>query len=105
PLSPWSPPCTCGLTDGDRRVEIGFKTTLGLRSNYSVSSTITTLDPVAIDKCSMCIWNQDITQTVLAQIKLQLNESRDAMQDSLSRLNLRPQFQKLWDRLNDSQDL
>jgi len=105
PLSPWSPPCTCGLNDGDRRVEIGFKTTLGLRSNYTVSSSIATLDPVALDKCSMCIWNQDITQTVLAQIKLQLNDSRNAMQDSLNRLNLRPQFQKLWDRLNDSQSL
>ena len=104
-LSPWSPLCTCGLNDGDRKVEIGFKTSLALVSNYRVQARIETLEPRAIDKCAVCLWNADITQTVMSQIKEQLTESQIAMQDSLNRLNLRPQFQKLWDRLNENQNL
>ena len=105
PVSPWSPPCTCGLTDGDRKVEIGYRSSLHLNPDYRVQARIETLEPLPLDKCTVCFWNKDITQTVMAQLKMQLNEARAVMQDSLNRLNLRPQFQKLWDRLNENQAL
>lgn len=102
PVTPWSPTCTCGLNEGERRVKIGYKAVLSLKDNYHVAAMLQRLEPEPLDKCTMCFWQQDITPTVMNQLKIQLDEAGAEISDSLNRLDLRPQFQQLWDMLNTS---
>jgi len=105
PLSPWSPTCTCGLKEGERRVNVGFTASLTVSPSYRIVPMIRVQDPKPLDKCTVCFWGQDITPLVMDRLKAQLGEARAGMQDSLSKLDLRPQFQKLWDLLNSVQPI
>jgi hypothetical protein len=100
PITLWSPTCTCGFNEPERRVEVGFRATLGINRNYSVQSFIERQEPRPIDKCEMCFWGQDITPLVMDGLKLQLDSSRIYLEDTLASLNLRPYFQQIWDRIN-----
>ncbi|HTN05407.1 DUF4403 family protein [Agriterribacter sp.] len=102
PITPWTPTCTCGLNEGERRVNIGFKALLTLKDNYDVSAKLQRLEPRPLDKCTVCFWRQDITSTVMDQLKVQLDDTGNEISDSLNRLNLRSPFQQLWDMLNTS---
>ncbi len=102
PVTPWSPTCTCGLNEAEPRVEIGYKALLSLKKNYNISTYMQRLEPKALDKCTVCFWGQDVTPTVMTQLKEQLDIAGKDIQDSLNKLNLREQFQQLWDILNTS---
>ena len=104
-LTPWSPTCTCGLNEGERRVNVAFSASLALTPDYRITPQITGLQPVPVDKCTVCFWGQDITKTVMQQVKAQLDEAGRATADTLRRISLRPQFQKVWDLLNQVQPL
>ncbi len=100
PVTPWSPSCTCGLKEGERRVEVGYRAFLRLRNNYDIAVIMQRLEPRALDKCTLCFWGQDITDIVMGQLKQELDIAGRGVQDSINRLNLRPQFQQLWNMLN-----
>ncbi|MBX3254445.1 MAG: DUF4403 family protein [Chitinophagaceae bacterium] len=102
PVTPWSPTCTCGLNEAEPRVDIGYRILLSLKNNYNIVTSMRSLEPKAIDKCTVCFWGQDITPTVIKQLKEQLDIAGKDIQDSLNKLSLRPQFQQLWDILNTS---
>ncbi len=104
-VSPWSPTCTCGLREGERKVTVAFTASFAMAGNYGVKATINRLEPVPLDKCTVCFWGQDMTSTVMQRLKAQLDEARNAMLDTLQSINLRPQFQKVWDLLNTVQPL
>jgi hypothetical protein len=99
-LSPWTPECGCGFSEGERRVNIGFGATFRLNPNYILNTQFVRPEPQALDKCSVCFWGQDITSTVLDGLKKELDASKKAMQDSFSNLNLRPYIQQAWNKLN-----
>lgn len=100
-VSPWSPTCTCGLREGERKVSVAFTASFNVASNYSVIAEINRLEPVPLDKCTVCFWGQDMTTTVMQRLKAQLDEARKSMIDTLQTINLRPQFQQVWDLLNN----
>ena len=102
PITPWTPTCTCGLNEAEPRVQVGFRTTFNLLSNYAISTHIEKLEPKPIDKCTVCFWKKDITPTVMKQLKEQLEEARVSMQDSINGVNLRPRFQELWNALSSA---
>jgi len=104
-VSPWSPSCTCGLREGERKVSVAFKAGFGLANNYQVKASINRMDPVPLDKCTVCFWGQDITQNVMHRLSAQLDEARISMVDTLQSINLRPQFQRIWDILNTVQPI
>lgn len=101
-VTPWSPSCTCGLNEGERRVAVGYKAFLRLKNNYDISAIMQRLEPKALDKCSLCFWGQDVTDIVIDQLKQELDVAGKEIQDSLNGLNLRPQFQQLWNMLNSN---
>jgi hypothetical protein len=104
PITPWSPPCTCGLgSEGERKVNVSFNARLALKKDYSTDVNIQALQPVPVDKCTVCFWSQDITGIVMTQLKGQLEEARKSMLDTIRALNLRPQFQRFWNILNTPQ--
>lgn len=104
-VSPWTPDCSCGYKEEPRRVEVGFKAVLGLNADYSISPIIERLEPLPIDKCEVCFFKKDITQTVMNQLKLDLDSAKLSMLDTLSKLNLKASFQQLWDQLSNGQNL
>lgn len=102
PVTPWSPACTCGLNEGERKVEIGYRAFIRLRNNYDIAAIMQRLEPRAIDRCTVCFWGKDITAIVMDQLKEELDVAGKETQDSLNGLNLRPQFQQLWNMLNSN---
>ncbi|MDQ3277154.1 MAG: DUF4403 family protein, partial [Bacteroidota bacterium] len=100
-LSPWTPACTCGVDEPERKVSIGFTSTFQLRPDYILQTKITRKEPVAHDKCEVCFWGQDITGEVLNGLKKELDLSRKAMEDSFGNYNLRPYLQQAWKMLSE----
>jgi hypothetical protein len=100
-ISPWTPECNCGFTEGERQVNIGFTSTFNLQKNYMLHTKIVRTEPVALNKCTVCFWGQDITTTVMNGLKAELDLSKKAMEDSFGMFNLRPYIQQAWNKLNE----
>lgn len=98
--TPWTPDCSCGAgSEGVRRVDVGFSTRFSLKPDYTIQAKVTRLPSVPIDQCTVCFWGQNITTQVMGAINAQMDTAGWAIQDTLARLNLRPQFQQLWQKL------
>ncbi|HLO82749.1 MAG TPA: DUF4403 family protein [Chitinophagaceae bacterium] len=104
-VTPWSPTCTCGLREGERKVNVAFAASLKLTPDYRISANINRLEPVPLDKCNICVFNIDITSIVMDRLRAQLDEARKGILDTLANTSLRPQFQKIWDLLNTVQPI
>ena len=100
PVTPWSPPCTCGLKEGERRVQVGYTIALNMNRDFTIKPAIQTLEPVPLDKCTVCLWGSDITSTVMQKLKAQMEDARKALEDTIRAMQLKPKFQQLWDALN-----
>lgn len=100
-MSPWTPECSCGFSEGARRVEIGFGAQFKLQHNYLLQTKMVRTEPKAIDKCTVCFWGQDITSAVINGLKKELDASKKAMEDSFSNINLRPYMQQAWAKLSE----
>jgi hypothetical protein len=105
PVTPWTPTCTCGLREGERKVNVAFTASLKLTPDYRIQASINRLEPVPIDKCEVCLFNMDITSVIMSRLKAQLDDARKSMMDTLAATSLRPQFQKIWDLLNTTQPI
>jgi len=99
-LSPWTPACRCGYDEGERRVNVAFQNSVFITQDLKARLSIKTLDPQAVDKCSVCFWGQNITGEVMKGLKEQLDEAKSGMEKSFSNYDLRPKFQQAWDQLN-----
>jgi hypothetical protein len=100
-LSIWTPPCKCGFTECDRQVKIGFKSSFNIMPNHSLSMKIDQAKPTALNKCTICFWQQDVTAQIMKQIQVQLDLAQKTLQDSFRVVDLKPYLQKAWDQLND----
>ncbi len=100
-MSPWTPPCRCGFDEGERRVNVGFTNTLTIGNDFKARLNIVRQEPQPLDKCQVCFWGQDITSEVLKGLKEELDLARKAIADSFSVIDLKPQFQQVWNQLNE----
>lgn len=100
-LSPWTPECKCGFSEGERKVNISFTSSFSFQPNYLLRTKIVRNEPQAIDKCEVCFWGQDITNEVLKGLKAELDLSKKAMEDQFSIMNIRPYMQQAWNLLNE----
>ncbi|RYZ21314.1 MAG: DUF4403 family protein [Chitinophagaceae bacterium] len=99
-VSPWTPECSCGIKESERRVVIGFGATFNLRPDLLLQASIVRPEPQALDKCTVCFWGQDVTNTVIDGIRAKLDASKKELQDSFGRVNLRPYLQAAWNKLS-----
>jgi hypothetical protein len=98
--TPWTPACSCGMgTEKPRRIDAGFAIQFQLKPDYTLGVTVNRVSPVPVDKCSVCFFGKDITQTVADQLKSELDASVNAMQKQLQTFSLRPYLQTVWDTL------
>lgn len=104
-VSPWTPACRCGFDEGERKVNVGFVNTVQVSNNYRINLYITRQDPVPVDKCTVCFFGTDITNQVMKGLKDELDLAKKAIQDSFGVVELKPQVQQLWNKLNTSYNL
>jgi hypothetical protein len=105
PVTPWSPTCSCGLWEPERRVNVALTASFTLSPNYRLKASLERTDPVPLDRCKICVFNYDITSTVMDRIRQQIDDARLLIIDSLAKVDYRPRFQQLWDELTRIQPL
>ena len=104
-ISPWTPACRCGFDEGERKVNVGFVNTVQVLQDYKVNLNINRQEPVPVDKCTVCFFGADITNHVMKGLKEELDLAKKAIQDSFGIVDLKPQVQQLWNKLNVSYSL
>ena len=104
-VSPWTPACRCGFDEGERRVNVGFVNTVNVLSDYKIKLNIIRQEPVPLDKCTVCVFGVDITNQVMKGLKSELDLAKKTIEDSFGVVDLKPQVQQLWNKLNVSYDL
>lgn len=100
-FSPWTPACRCGFDEPERRVNIGFRSQFNLLPNHILKTKVTRTEPQPLDKCAVCFWGQDVTNSVMEGLKAELDLSKKAMEDSFGTYNLRPYLQQAWNKMNN----
>ena len=104
-ISPWTPPCRCGFDEGERRVNVSFTNSIKVLPDYKINLNIVRQEPVALDKCTVCVFGVDITNQVMKGLKTELDFSKKAIEDSFGVVDLKPQVQQLWNKLDVSYNL
>ena len=104
-ISPWTPPCRCGFDEGERRVNVSFSNSVKVLPDYKINLSIVRQEPVALDKCNVCVFGVDITSQVMKGLKTELDFSKKAIEDSFGVVDLKPQVQQLWNKLDVSYNL
>src|SRR5215203_1954922 len=100
-LSPWTPACSCGFNEEERKVAVSFSSVFSFQPNHQIRVGVNRKEPQAIDKCSMCFWGQDVTAQVLNGLKEELDAAKKAIEDSFRIVNTRPYMQTAWNKLNE----
>jgi hypothetical protein len=104
-VSPWTAPCRCGFNEPERRVNVSFTNYISLQPDYKVKLLIKRNEPQPLDKCEVCFWGQDITKQVMNGLKEELDTAKAALDRNYGTIDLKPQFQEIWNRLNKSYSL
>ncbi len=99
-VTPWTAPCRCGFDEPERRVNVSFSNSMVLQPDYHLKLSIKRNEPQALDKCEVCFWGQDVTKQVMKGLKDELDTTKAVMERTYGNVDLRPQFQMLWDQLS-----
>lgn len=102
PISPWTPDCSCGFKEPERKVEVSFASSFRITPDHRLLTTVVRSEPKPIDKCTVCFWGQDVTTSVLTGLKAELDAGAQAIKDSFGVVNLRPYMQQAWKMLNET---
>ena len=101
-ITPWTAPCRCGFDEPERRVNVSFTNAVSILPDYKIRMSIKRNEPEALDKCEVCFWGQDITKQVLNGLKSELDTAKATLERSYGLIDLKPQFQQVWDYLTHS---
>ncbi len=99
-VSPWTPPCSCGFEEGERRVKVNFENTISVHQDYKIKLSINRQEPEPIDKCTVCFFGADITSLVMKGLKEELDLSKKSILDSFAVLDMKAQAQEIWNKIN-----
>ena len=104
-ISPWAPPCRCGFDEGERKVKVNFANMVTVQPDYKIRLRINRQEPEPLDKCQVCIFGINITDQVMNGLKEELDFAKKSLEDSFGVVDLKPQVQLLWNKLNESFNL
>lgn len=99
-VSPWTPPCKCGFTEPERRVNVSFTSSVTVQADFKINLAVKRNDPQPLDKCEVCFWGQDITKQVMKGLTAELDISKKDMEKTYGSVDLKPRFQQLWDQMS-----
>jgi len=98
PVTPWIYG-NCGFPPQSlRRVSMALNTSLQFLPGYQVRTTTSILQVQPLDKCSVSVFSNDITQMVMDSIRSSLASFSQAMDQTIAGLN----FSKFTSRIRDS---
>lgn len=98
-ITPWSPPCSCGINEPERRMQLGFSADFYVRNDYTAGANISIKEPKTPDPCEVCFFKSDITSLIVKNVKPQLDTARVYAMKQMGAVSLRPQVQQLWNQL------
>lgn len=98
-VTPWSPPCSCGMNEPERRIQLGFSADFYVRNDYTVGANVSVKEPKTPDPCEVCFFKSDITSMIVKNVKPQLDTARVYAMKQMGAVSLRPQVQQLWNQL------
>ncbi len=101
-FSPWTPACSCGFDEGERKVNVSFASSLSFSPSHQVHVKVIRKEPIPTDKCTVCFWGQDITKEIMKGLTKELDAAKKAIEDSFSIVNTRPYMQQAWNKLNQT---
>ncbi|MBL7726638.1 MAG: DUF4403 family protein, partial [Dinghuibacter sp.] len=105
-VTPWSPPCTCGMNgEPERRIQLGFGAEFYVKNDYTVGAHISVKEPKTFDHCEVCFFRTDITSVIVKNIKPQLDSAKAIAVQQMGAISLKPQVQQLWNRLQEAVSL
>lgn len=104
-ISPWTPPCRCGVDEPERRVNVSFTNSMAVSPDYRVRLQVKRNEPLPLDKCEVCFWGQNITKQVMGGLTEELDISKREMEKTYGNVDLRPYFQEVWAHLNTVYDV
>ena len=104
-VSPWTAPCRCGFNEPERRVSVSFTNSISIQQDYKVKLLIKRNEPQPLDKCEVCFWGQDITREVMNGLKEELDTAKAALERNYGTIDLKPQFQQVWNQLNKAYNI
>jgi len=104
-VTPWTAPCHCGFNEPERRVNVSFTNSISLQQDYKVKLLIKRNEPQPLDKCEVCFWGQDITREVMSGLKDELDTAKAALERNYGTIDLKPQFQQVWNQLNKAYNI
>ncbi|MET0392323.1 MAG: DUF4403 family protein [Chitinophagaceae bacterium] len=104
-VSPWTPPCKCGFSEPERRVNVSFSNSVSIQPDFKIKLNVRRNEPQALDKCEVCFWGQNITKEVLNGLKAELDAAKAALDKNYGTVDLKPQFQQLWNQLSQSYNI
>ncbi len=99
-ISPWTPPCKCGFSEPERRVNVSFSNSIMVQPDFKVNLFVKRNEPEPLDKCEVCFWGQDITKQVMKGLVANLDDSKKSMEKTYGSVDLKPRFQQVWDQMN-----
>lgn len=104
-LSPWTPPCRCGFSEPERRVNVSFTNSISIQPDYKLRLNVVRNEPVALDKCEVCFWGQDITSQVLKGLTTELDAAKTDLTKKYGTVDLKPRFKQIWEKLSKTYDI
>lgn len=104
-ITSWTAPCTCGYDEPERRVNVSFSNNFFVLPDYKIKMQVKRNEPVALDKCEVCFWGQDITNQVLKGLTEELDSTKASLEREYGLIDLKPQFQMVWDELSKPYNL
>lgn len=104
-ISPWTPPCKCGVNEPERKVKVSFSNSVTVSPDYKVRLNVKRNEPEPLDKCEVCFWGQDITKQVMKGLTAELDISKKDMEKTYGGVDLKPRFQQVWDELNKTYNI
>jgi hypothetical protein len=100
-LSPWATPCSCGFSEGERKVAVNFSTSFSFQANHQLRVTVLRKEPQPLTKCTVCFWGQNVTTQVMNGLKAELDAAKKAIENSFGVVNTRPYMQAAWNKLTE----
>ncbi|MCA0381831.1 MAG: DUF4403 family protein [Bacteroidetes bacterium] len=98
--TPWTPACSCGFgSEKPRRIDAGFVIQLKVLPDFRLGMVVNSVNPTAVDKCEVCFFGKDITQTVASQLKAELDASIKGFTKQMEQFSLKPYLKIAWDSL------
>lgn len=99
-VSPWTPSCSCGFTEGARKVEVRFINTLTILPAYQLQLKLLPQPPKPTDPCKVCFWEQDVTRQVMDGITEELNAAKQSLEKRYGKVDLKPTLGKVWSEMS-----